>query len=378
MLSDSDSEGTSTSNNTLLRGLNKEVASRVRGRKRKASTGRAGSAASSTIDKWYQRQAAVVPTSKAWVPTSTSALELICPECKNHIPVGDMEQHWSIKHPGAYATKILEHPCALCVQAGEGNRLVHLRGLHRHFKTFHKPKEINEVRTEMIRTQEKVQAAQYGCSIWVNMAAQAKNKKKTGALRPQLPKKQKYIEIVKECVEDKVSLVDLVDKWKVNWKLIIDSVQNAGLVVPPECKVWTFLSHGVHVRCKECASKIRTKNLMKHFAKCHKEANINDGSCAVCKENVRLDALQFHHYCAQNPHLSASGPLRPLRPLRPPQNPHSLSPSPSPPQKRQRHQPPEEPVCPSSRPATPNECTENTRNVVVINLSDNGRNTLSC
>ena len=65
VLSDSDSEGTSTSNNTLLRGLNKEVASRVRGRKRKASTGRAGSAASSTIDKWYQRQAAVVPTSKA-------------------------------------------------------------------------------------------------------------------------------------------------------------------------------------------------------------------------------------------------------------------------------------------------------------------------
>ena len=97
---------------------------------------------------------------------------------------------------------------------------------------------------------------------------------------------------------------------------------------------------------------------MKHFAKCHKEANINDGSCAVCKENVRLDALQFHHYCAQNPHLSASGPPRNLHLSAS----HSLSPSPSPPQKRQRHQPPEESGGTRSRPAMPNEWTEN-RNV---------------
>ena len=214
------------------------------------------------------------------------------------------------------------------------------------------------------------------------MAAQAKNKKKTGALRPQLTKKQKYMQIVKECVEGKVSLVDLVDKWKVNANAIIDSVQKAGLVVPPECKVWSFFRHkSLHdfVRCKECASRIKTRNVMKHFAKCHKGANINDGSCAVCKENVRMDALQFHHYCAQNPHLSVSGPpqnphfsaSRPpqnphLSSSGPPQNPHSLSPSPSPPQKRQRHQPSVEPGHPSSRLAMPNEWTENTRNVQPI------------
>ena len=177
----------------------------------------------------------------AWMPTSSTAIALICPECQMIVPTTSMKAHLTnVNHTHKDLQNFKydkKYNCKLCSLMKRGDTLVHVDNLVDHMKNAHgklltpRPPSVPGI---VIRT--------------------AKRKLKKG-----------------------------------------EKQNNAK---PDDPKVWTFLSDKM-VKCKECVAdtKVRIQNLQKHWTKCHMGANINDGLCGLCNQRVSIPDILAHQFC---------------------------------------------------------------------------------